>query len=106
MGLIQLIPFVGAINGLGWMLAALHRLRAGEERLPPANFEHLGRGFRLFVVYLVYYGSVVLIGAVCYVPWSLFLAQRGKDSTRPLLVAGGLALLLLAFSVFPLRLFS
>src|SRR5206468_790782 len=29
MGLILLIPIVGGINGLGWMLAALDRLRAG-----------------------------------------------------------------------------
>jgi len=102
MGLIQLIPFVGAINGLGWMLAALHRLRAGEERLPPANFDHLGRGFRLFVVYLVYYGSVAVIGTVLYVPGTVILAQQGKDSSNPLLVAVGLGLLLLAFSVITL----
>ena len=63
MGLIQLIPFLGAINGLGWMLAALDRLRAGEERLPPANFDHLGRGLRLFVVYFVYISGLLLIGA-------------------------------------------
>ena len=34
--LILLIPIVGGINGLGWMLASLDRLRAGEERLAPA----------------------------------------------------------------------
>ena len=55
MGLILLIPVAGGINGLGWMLAALERLRAGDERLPPANFDYLERGFRLFVVLFVYY---------------------------------------------------
>lgn len=99
MGLIQLIPIVGAMNGLGWMLAALQRLRAGEERLPPANFDHLGRGFRLFVVYLVYYGALLLVATVLYVPATVILAQQGKESANPLLVAIGLGLLLLAFSV-------
>ncbi|TMG10253.1 MAG: hypothetical protein E6I06_05435 [Chloroflexi bacterium] len=54
-GLILLIPIVGAVNGLGWMLAALDRLRAGEERLPPANFSYLGRGLSLFAANLFYY---------------------------------------------------
>ena len=102
MGLIQLIPIVGAINGLGWMLAALHRLRAGEERLPPANFDHLGRGFQLFVVYLVYYGGLFLLGTVLYVPATVILAQQGRDSANPFLVAIGLGLLLLAFSLITL----
>jgi len=100
MGLIQLIPIVGAITGLGWMLAALHNLRAGEERLPPANFDHLGRGFRLFVVDLAYYGCLLIIGTVLYVPATVILAQQGKESANPLLVAIGVGLLLLAFSVF------
>src|SRR6266480_1802128 len=43
MGLILLIPVVGGINGLGWMLAALDRLRAGEQRLPPAIFAQQGQ---------------------------------------------------------------
>ena len=30
MGLILLVPVLGAMAGLGWMLAALDRLRAGE----------------------------------------------------------------------------
>ncbi len=102
MGLIQLIPIVGAITGLGWMLAALHNIRAGEDRLPPANFDHLGRGFRLFVVYLVYYGGLLLVGTVLYLPATVILAQQGKESANPLLVAVGVGLLLLAFSVFTL----
>ena len=43
-GLILLIPIVGGINGLGWMLATIDRLRKGEQRLTPANFDYLGRG--------------------------------------------------------------
>jgi hypothetical protein len=102
MGLIQLIPIVGGINGLGWMLASLERLRAGEERLPPANFDHLGRGFQLFVVLLVYYCGLLLVGGMLYAPATVILAQQGRDSANPALVAIGLAMLLLAFSVFTL----
>src|SRR5205823_14558771 len=49
-----LIPIVGAINGLGWMLATLDRLRAGEEHMAPANLSYIGRGAPLFVVQLGY----------------------------------------------------
>src|SRR5690349_22088333 len=100
MGLILVIPFVGPINGLGWMLAALDRLRSGEERLPPANFDHLGRGFRLFVVLLVYYGVLIAIAAAIYLPAVAIFVQQGQDesSSSPFVVSLGVALSLLAFS--------
>src|SRR5262245_64800802 len=98
MGLILLIPVVGGINALGWMLAALHRLRAGEERMPPANFDHLGRGFKLFVVLLFYYLVLSAIAAAAYLPAVLLLADQGRQaSANPLLVSLGFALSLLAF---------
>jgi len=102
MGLILLIPIVGGINGLGWMLATLDRLRAGEEKLPPANFDYLGRGFQLFVVYLVYYVGLGFITAVLYVPAILILAQQGHDMSNTFLVALGIALLLLGAGVLTL----
>jgi hypothetical protein len=102
MGLILLIPIVGGINGLGWMLATLDRLRAGEERLPPANFDYLGRGFQLFVVYLVYYIGIGFITAVLYVPAIFILAQQGHDTSSAFLVALGIALLLLGAGVLTL----
>jgi uncharacterized protein DUF4013 len=99
MGLILLIPVVGGINGLGWMLAALERLRAGEERLPPANFDHLGRGFRLFVVLCVYYLVLIAIAAAIYLPAVAIFAQQSQaDPSNALLVSLGVALSLLAFS--------
>jgi uncharacterized protein DUF4013 len=101
-GLIQLIPIVGGINGLGWMLASLERLRAGEERLPPANFDHLGRGFQLFAVLFVYYFGLFVVGSALYVPGAVILAQQGKESPNGLLVAIGIGLLLMAFSIFTL----
>jgi uncharacterized protein DUF4013 len=98
MGLILLIPVVGGINGLGWMLAALERLRAGEERLPPANFDHLGRGFRLFVVLFVYYLVLIAIAAAIYLPAVAIFAQQSQaEPSNALLVSLGIALSLLAF---------
>jgi len=99
MGLIQLIPIVGGINGLGWMLATLDRLRAGDEKLPPANFDYLARGVQLFVVYLVYYLGLAVVGTVLYVPAVVVLAQQGHDAPNGLLVVVALALMLLTFSV-------
>jgi len=102
MGLILIIPIVGPINGLGWMLAALDRLRAGEERLPPASFDHLGRGFGLFVVYLVYYLVVALLASVIYVPSVLILATQGHDNPNPVLVSLGIGLLVVTYSFLTL----
>lgn len=98
MGLILVIPLVGPINGLGWMLAALDRLRAGEEKLPAANFDHLARGFRLFLVLLVYYFVAALIASLIYVPAILILASQGHGSLNPALFTLGSGLLLVSFS--------
>lgn len=102
MGLILLIPVVGAINGLGWMLETIERLRAGEEKLAPANFDYLGRGFRLFVVFLVYYVIIAFVTALLYVPAIFILAQQGHDSGNAFIVALGIALLLLGAGVLTL----
>ena len=102
MGLILLIPLVGGINGLGWMMAALDRLRAGEERLPPANFDHLARGFRLWVVYLVYFVALAVVAAIVYVPAILVLSAEGQRTPNPVLIALGISLLLLTASVVTL----
>ena len=67
-GLILVIPIAGAINGIGWMLATLDRLRAGEQTLAPANLSYIGRGLRVFVVNLLYGLAVVLVAAAIYVP--------------------------------------
>jgi hypothetical protein len=102
MGLILLIPIVGGINGLGWMLTMIDRLRQGEERLPPANFDYLGRGVELFVVYLVYYACLFAVGAILYVPAIVLLSQQGHDNPNGVLVALGVGLLLLTISVVTL----
>jgi hypothetical protein len=102
MGLILLIPIVGGINGLGWMLATLDRLRAGEQRLPPANFDYLGRGFQLFLCYLVYYLALGVLGLLFYAPGVLILSVQGQHDANVFLVGLGIVLLLLALSVVTL----
>jgi hypothetical protein len=93
-GLIGLIPIVGLINNLGWMLAAIDRVRAGDETLPPANFDYLGKGLQLFVVFLVYGFLIVVIAAVFFVPAVILL-----NTQNGVLEAIGVLLLLFAFGL-------
>jgi uncharacterized protein DUF4013 len=102
MGLILLIPIVGGINGLGWMLATLDRLRAGEQKLPPANFDYLGRGVQLFLVYLVYYLALAVLALLFYTPAILILSFQGNHNANLFLVGVGIALLLVTLSVVTL----
>ena len=97
--LILLIPIVGTINGIGWMLAALDRLRAGEEKLPPANLGYLGRGFRLFLVALVYGVVIALVAGLVYLPAVLIFAHEGRGNANPAAVLGAVLLSLLSFSI-------
>jgi hypothetical protein len=97
--LILLVPIAGQINGLGWMLAALDRLRAGEERLPPANFGYLARGIRLFVVQLVYGLALLLVVAAFYAPAVVVFIREGRGSANLGLISFGLLLNLMSFSV-------
>ncbi|HKW59837.1 MAG TPA: DUF4013 domain-containing protein [Candidatus Dormibacteraeota bacterium] len=98
-GLIGLIPIVGVINNLGWMLAAIGRIRAGEEGLPPANFDYLGRGLQLFVVLLVYGFLVLLVAGVFFVPAVVLLNTESGDHGNAFLTVIGVLLLLFAFAV-------
>jgi len=98
-GLILLIPIAGAINGIGWMLATLDRLRAGDEVLAPANLSYIGRGIRLFVVNLVYGLAILLIAGAVYVPALLIAASQSQGSANPALVSVAIVLSLLAFSI-------
>jgi hypothetical protein len=97
--LILLIPIVGAINGLGWMLACLERLRAGEERLAPANLRYIGRGFPLFVVNFVYILGVAVVAGLIYVPALIVAANQSEGQANPALLSLAVLLSLLAFSV-------
>jgi hypothetical protein len=86
------------------MLAALDRLRAGDETLPPANLDHLGRGFGLFVVFLAYYAALGAVTSAIYVPAVLILSAQGHDPSNPALVTLGFGLLLLTYSFITLAL--
>jgi hypothetical protein len=97
--LILLIPIVGSINGLGWMLASLDRLRAGEERLAPANLSYLGRGFRLFAVQLIYGLGIVAVALLIFVPAFVLAANEDQTSANGALLALAIFLNLLGFSV-------
>lgn len=100
--LILLIPIVGVINGLGWMLASLDRLRAGEERLAPANLTHLGRGIRLFAVELIYGIGITVIALAVFVPAVALEVQQGNGSGDAALIGGAVFLNLLGVSVITL----
>jgi|ERR1035437_782259 hypothetical protein len=82
-GLIALIPIVGWINLLGWMLALVDNYRAGRTDLPPAGFQYIGRGGTLFLVFLVY---GIVIGAILIGPFILILgsaiASSGSNSSN------------------------
>jgi Protein of unknown function (DUF4013) len=93
-----LIPIVGAINGLGWMLASLDRLRAGDEKLAPANLRYIPRGFRLFVVNLSYELAIALVAALIYVP-AVMVASSTARAANPALISLAIVLSLLAFSI-------
>ncbi len=99
-GLILLVPIAGAINGLGWMLATLDRLRAGEERMAPANFSYIGRGAAVFVVRFGYGIAVGLVFSVFYLPAFLLASTQGKDQPANVaVILLSIFLFLVAFAV-------
>ncbi len=98
-GLILLVPIVGAVNGLGWMLVTIDRLRAGEQNLPPASFRFLGRGFELFVVNLVYVAAIALILVALFVPTLALSSAQGGGSSSTALVALAVLLNVVVFSL-------
>ena len=81
------------------MLASLDRLRAGEERLAPANLGYIGRGFGLFVVNILYTLAVLIVAGLIYVPAVLLAASQGRGTANPGLLSLAVVLSLLAFSV-------
>jgi hypothetical protein len=97
-----LIPVVGSINGLGWMLASLDRLRAGEERLAPANLSYLGRGFRLFAVELVYVLGIIAVAMLIFLPATALAVRQGQGSADAPLIAAAIFLNVLGFSAISL----
>jgi Protein of unknown function (DUF4013) len=93
-GLVLIVPVVGQLVLLGWMLAALDNLRAGRPVLPPAGFSHLGRGVNLFVVYLVYGAVLVVVFGLLF---GAGLALTLSSSSAGSLI--GVALILLGYAI-------
>ena len=90
-GLISLIPIIGWLVLLGWMLACLDNLRAGRQELPPAGFGYMGRGVNLFVVFLLYgVGFFVVFFAFAIVGGVLSAVGSNGESSGPLAPLGGL----------------
>ena len=98
-GLLLIVPILGAINGLGWMLATLDGLRAGDANLAPASFRFLGRGFELFVVNLVYVAVIVLVVGVVFVPTLALSNAQGSGPASTGLVALAVLLNVAVFGV-------
>src|SRR5439155_537358 len=59
--LIGIIPNVGWLQLLGWMLAALDNLRHGWQVLPPAGFRYATRGINLFAASLIWGLAVAVL---------------------------------------------
>src|ERR1700694_4716205 len=97
--LTMLIPIVGSINGIGWMLASLDRLRAGDERLAPASLRYVGRGIRLFLVEVIYPIAVIFIALVILLPALALEVQQGQGTANSVLIAAAVFLNILGFSV-------
>jgi hypothetical protein len=98
-GLILIIPIVGQISLLGWMLVTLDNLREGRQELAPAGF-HLSRGIRLFGVELIYGIGLSIIPAILEAIGTP-LVQQGNSAGTALFALANLlsvvAWLLLAF---------
>jgi len=62
-GLIAIIPIVGTIALLGWLLITVDNYRAGRRELAPAGF-HLERGIALWAVLVVYVIVLFLPGGI------------------------------------------
>jgi hypothetical protein len=122
MGLIALIPIVGWLQLLGWMLSALDNLRHGLQVLPPAAFQYATRGINLFAASLIWglaalvllYGSmgVAIFALLSVTPSS---GDSGSSAVFPLLflplmfgITAAFGLIIIALYVFipPLILFT
>lgn len=79
-GLILIIPIVGWIAMLGWMMLSLDNLRAGRQELAPAGF-HLRRGIALFGVEIIWYLAL-------YVPFGVLFGLGVAAGRQSAALAG------------------
>ncbi|HEX6548189.1 MAG TPA: DUF4013 domain-containing protein [Candidatus Dormibacteraeota bacterium] len=93
MSLITIIPIVGALVLLGWMLTCLDYIRAGRNEMPPAGFGYIGRGLPLFVVGLVYGLALGVVWLALFIIGTVIAAAGGSNNSG-LGAIGGLFFLL------------
>jgi hypothetical protein len=98
-GLILIIPIVGAIALVGWVMITWDNIRAGRQELAPAGF-HLSRGIGLFGVLIIYYIAAEIPAIILSIVGGIM--NRGNSfAGSPVLALGDLlsfaASLLIAF---------
>ena len=92
--LIALIPFVGGMALIGWVLTAADGLHGGRPEVPPAGF-YLRRGARVFLVAFIWGAvlAIVVYGSM-FAFLSLFFQQTNNASTFFLAFGGWFAFVL------------
>ena len=101
-GLISLIPIVGPINNIGWMVATVDRLRAGEEMMAPANLDYIVRGARIFLVQLIYVCAILVVGFAFYLPGLALAVHQNNGNANAAVIALVILLNFVTFGVFTL----
>ncbi|HKV88446.1 MAG TPA: hypothetical protein VJT78_10660 [Candidatus Dormibacteraeota bacterium] len=93
-GLIGLIPIVGAINLYGWVLVATDMVRQRWRELPPAGFQYLERGVAPFLVLFVY-GLIAALVLGSLITGTVLLLVYRTDSVALVVVLVFVAVLVL-----------
>ena len=99
---ILIIPIVGSMAALGWLVGSLRNLRRGDERLAAAGFDNLGVGARLFVVFLVYSFAIYVAGMIAFVPGLALSAAASGNNGPAVLIIPALLLYVLGYGVWTL----
>lgn len=97
-GLLSLVPVLGQVNLVGWMLACLDRLRRSEPGLAPAGL-YLRRGLRLVVVMFVYTLVSLSLAAAALAGAILISVAAARPGASPFLAPLALMLYVLFYSV-------
>ncbi len=99
MSLIALIPFVGGMALVGWVLTAADRLHEGNAVVPPAGF-YLRRGARVYFVAFVWgFIAAVLLYSIMFGFMAAFFQPRILGPSGFFLAFGGWFAFVLSFGV-------
>lgn len=95
-GLIALIPIIGWIAMLGWLMMSIDNLRAGKTELPPAGF-HLERGAAIFFVMIIYALVLSIPGDIFLVLGVIVVAATNQGGSHG---AGGSIFIVFAYLLY------